>query len=107
MADLVKTSGGEIMSLHQIKNIEFHSREFDSQVTIGDFLTELLAKLWDEKDQFSGKRPFGNSSWEYDLYTALIENDIVEGKLDEWGDVEDLDKALADKIILDIILLDV
>jgi len=107
MSDLIKTTDGEIMSLHQIKNIEFHSYELDTQTTIGNFLIELLARLWVEKEEFSGKRPFGNSSWEYDLYIPLIENGIVIGKLDEFGYVEEIDQELADKIILDIILLDV
>jgi hypothetical protein len=107
MCDSIKKTDGEIISLRQIKDIEFHSQELDSQVTIGDFLIELLATLWTEKDQFSGKRPFGNSSWEYDLYVALVENNIVKGKIDEWGDIEDIDISLANKIILDIILIDV
>ena len=105
MPDLIRKVDGEIVSLHQIKNIEFQSRELDdSFITIKDFLIELLAKLWDEKDQFSGKRAFGNSGWEYDLYIALIENGIINGKIDEWGDLEYVDVELADKIILDIIL---
>jgi hypothetical protein len=105
MSDLIKISGGEIMSLHQIKNIEFYSRELGGQVTIGKFLIELLTKLWSKKDQFSGKRPFGNSFWEYDLYIALIDNNIVKGRIDEWDDVESFDQSSADKIILDIIQL--
>lgn len=31
--------------------------------TIGEYLKKLLLTLWDEEDGFSGKRPFGNSSW--------------------------------------------
>jgi hypothetical protein len=103
----IKKTDGEIISLRQIKDIEFHSQELDSQITIGDFLIELLATLWTKKDQFSGKRPFGKSSWEYDLYSALVENNIVKGKFDELGYIEDVDISLADKIILDIILIDV
>jgi len=107
MGDLIKNTEGEIMSLSQIRDIEFYSGELDdSHVTIGDFLVELLARLWDEKDEFSGKRPFGNSGWEYDLYTPLVENGIVEGEFDEDGDLVDFDQVLADKIILDIILID-
>jgi hypothetical protein len=29
--------------------------------------------LWDEEDSFSGKRPFGNSGWKWDVYTAFLE----------------------------------
>jgi len=106
MGKVLTNSEGEIISLSQIKDIEFSSYEMDSDVTIGDFLTELLATLWSEKDEFSGKHPFGNSGWEYDLYRPLIEHGIIEGSFDEYGDFEDFDQRLADKIILDIILLD-
>lgn len=40
--------------------------------TVHYYLYKLLFTLWDDKDSFSGKRPFGNSCWEYDLYQALI-----------------------------------
>lgn len=44
--------------------------------TVGAFLIALLEKLWDEGEAFSGKRPFGNSGWEYDLRLAV--SGIVE-----------------------------
>ncbi len=107
MADLIKTTEGEIMSLSQIKDIEFQSAQLDdSQLTIGDFLVEMLACLWVEKAEFSSKRVFGSSDWEYDLYEALVENGVIKGELDEDGDLINFDQVLADKIILDIILLD-
>ncbi len=35
--------------------------------TVKKYLIELLAQLWYEEEGFSGKRPFGNSSWQYEL----------------------------------------
>ena len=50
--------------------------------TIRDYLMALLLTLWNEADGFSGKRPFGNSDWEWDLYYPLIEAGIVAGKFE-------------------------
>lgn len=51
--------------------------------TVGDYLRALLACVWKEGESFSGKRPFGNSSWEVDVYTALARAGLVEGERDE------------------------
>lgn len=53
--------------------------------TIGGYLVELLATLWGSGEGFSGKRPFGNSGWEYDLYLPLIKAGLVRGTIDEDG----------------------
>jgi len=72
-------------------------------VTVRDYLKALLTELWIEEEGFSGKRPFGNSGWQYDVYTALIKSDMVEGTLDEDGYIEDCDSEEADKLILEAI----
>ena len=55
---------------------------FDSDagenITVRDYLRILLLTLWDEGEGFSGKRPFGNSGWEYELYDALMEAGYVQ-----------------------------
>lgn len=68
--------------------------------TIGAYLIELLKTLWIEQQNFSGKRPFGNGGWDYDLYTVLIRNGIIEGKLDEWGYIETFDNEKGFEVIL-------
>jgi hypothetical protein len=45
--------------------------EDGSTATIRTYLVELLAALWDQGEQFSGKRPLRDSGWEYDLLRAL------------------------------------
>ena len=64
---------------------------FDSdagkQLTVREYFRELLLKLWDEKEGFSGKRPFGNSGWEYEVHCALAKAGFVD--LGEWD--EDLE----------------
>jgi hypothetical protein len=68
--------------------------------TVRGYLVALLTTLWEEEEGFSGKRPFGNSGWQYDLYAPMIEAGIVGGEIDEDGYVERADAAAADKLIL-------
>ena len=108
MSFVEKSSGGEI-SLTEIKDLEFHPTGMKGVFTIGSYLVELLASLWNEKDSFNPKRPFGNSGWQYDIYIVLVDEGIVSGTIDEYGDLvvfESRDEIRANKIILDIILMD-
>jgi hypothetical protein len=67
--------------------------------TVRDYLRALLLTLWREEEGFSGKRPFGNSGWKYELYKPLIEDGFVEGKLDDCGCVEEVNEREADALI--------
>lgn len=67
--------------------------------TIREYLAKLLAELWQELEGFSGKRPFGNSSWEYELYKPLIKAGLVDGELDEDGGIDRVDHGHADLLI--------
>lgn len=67
--------------------------------TVHEYLIMLLATLWREQDDFSSKRPFGNSDWPFDLYRALMEADLITGTFDEWGGIEQVDGAGADRLI--------
>jgi len=52
--------------------------------TVGHYLAKLVMKVWCEGECFNGKRPFGNSGWQWDLHEALIDDGLVEG-----GDEDD------------------
>ena len=67
--------------------------------TVRSYLKALLSKLWKDRECFSGKRPFGNSAWNYDLYTALVTAGAVAGELDCDGGIDSVDDAEADKLI--------
>lgn len=78
--------------------------EFEDK-TVRDYLRELLMTLWNEQEGFSGKRPFGNSGWEYDLYTPLIKAGFIEGKLDSNGCVDTItNSTVAHAFVSDLIL---
>lgn len=55
---------------------------------------------WIEGENFSGKRPFGNSCWECDVEFALVQANIIEGEIDEDGYLERCDSVAANQIIL-------
>ncbi len=38
-----------------------------------------------EGEGFSGKRPFGNSCWESDLYWPLAKADVIEGGTENYN----------------------
>ena len=45
--------------------------------TIREYLVALLAAVWEREESFSGKRPFGNSSWKYEVYAALGAGGVI------------------------------
>jgi hypothetical protein len=45
--------------------------------TIRDYLKAIVYEVWDRGEGFSGKRPFGNSGWERDLYEPLVTAGLV------------------------------
>lgn len=68
----------------QVLAVELEPTSDFGAVTIREALFMLLAKVWEEEADFSGKRPFGNSSWQYDFSEALINANIVgEGEDDD------------------------
>lgn len=68
------------------------------EVTFREYFHKLLQKLWVENEGFSGKRPFGDSGWSWDLFRGLVANGLVAGSFDEFGDV-DLDIVEASVLI--------
>lgn len=89
---MVKLEPREILDLPMIHN--------DANAkTIGDYLVKLLAVVWDENEGFSGKRPFGNSGWEQELYIALAHGGALEATFDEDGYLDEYDSRAADALI--------
>ena len=92
---------------HSILDIPLIEHTDTNSKTIGDYLRNLLLTLWIEKESFNGKRPFGNSGWEYDIYKSLIVAGVVKGVIDEDGCIDefsDSEEDEADKIIRSLII---
>lgn len=90
------------MHLHPILDIVMPDNDAGAE-TIRVYLKELLLTLWWEGESFSGKRPFGNSGWEWDLYGALVNAGKIEGSFDEYGCLTDFDRAAGYQLIVDAI----
>lgn len=84
--------------------LDYSFYDEDSDATsFADYLRKLLSTLWNEGEDFSGERPFGNSGWDWNLYRYLVLSGAVDGKLDEYGGLDSFDKATADEIIFAMI----
>ena len=91
------------MKTEDILNLKLNNSDFDEGLTIKGYFRDLLITLWKQGEGFSGKRPFGNSGWEYDVYKPLIAAGVIEGSLDEDGCIEECDNREADKFIIKLI----
>lgn len=87
------------MTSAEVLDLEFKCGDLRKTLTIREYLKELLRELWSEGEGFSGKRPFGNSGWQYDLYQALVANKAIEGSFDPDGYLEEFDRAAAREMI--------
>lgn len=87
----------------QLLDLKLDNPDFPENFTIRDYLRQLLTTLWVEKEGFSGKRPFGNSGWEYDLYKPLVAAGVVPGTLDEDGYICDVDEVQGSVVIHSLI----
>lgn len=96
------------MTNQEILELKFESTDLGKEISIKDFFKELLTTLFKEGECFSGKRPFGNSGWDYDLCVCLAKNGIINGRNqidpdypedEDW----DYDSAEEEKKILELI----
>jgi hypothetical protein len=93
------------MDNKEILKLKFKSTDLGKEITIKDFFKELLITLFKEGECFSGKRPFGNSGWDYDLCVCLVQNGVIEGSYFDNCSFTDweYDSAAAESKILDLI----
>lgn len=67
--------------------------------SVRGYLVELLAAVWREQEGFSGKRPFGNSSWDWEPMGALVKAGLLNGAIDQDGYVDDVDDQRGHELI--------
>jgi hypothetical protein len=68
------------MTPQQILDLPMQKNDANA-VNVRGYLKSLLSELWKEEESFSGKRPFGNSGWQHDVWAALIKGGALPGKL--------------------------
>jgi hypothetical protein len=67
--------------------------------TVRGYLIELLRVLWREEEGFSGKHPFGNSGWAYDVYEPMVRAGWVQGTFYDDEGLETVDTRAADALM--------
>lgn len=67
--------------------------------TVRGYLGALLAELWRWGEEFNGKRPFGNSGWDHELFAALAKHGHITGTFDEDGYLDDVDTDAGHRLI--------
>lgn len=91
--------------MKEILDLEMTRNDIQAK-TVKDYLKALLIGVWEEEEDFSGKRPFGNSGWKISIYRTLAKHGIIAGKLDNDGNVTSVDfdeYDKADKLISEAI----
>lgn len=93
------------MTNKEILELKFESTDLERTISIRDFFKELLTTLFKKGECFSGKRPFGNSGWDYDLCVCLAKKGVIDGKCSKYEDFDDwdYDSKEADSKILELI----
>lgn len=90
--------------LKEALEVRFDSDAGDD-LSVREWLCDLLLTVWNEGESFSGKRPWGNSGWEYDIYTPLVKAGFIDGTVDEDGFADVKDVNLAAAFVSDLIFL--
>ncbi len=80
------------------------SSDAGSDLSVREYLRMLLMGVWDEGECFNGKRPFGNSGWESDIYDPLVKAGFIDGTINQHGYAVLDDKKRAHAFVQDLIL---
>jgi len=67
------------MTGKEILELEIRNDDTERVSTIREYLKELVALVITEEEGFSGKKPWGNSDWQYSLGAALVRAGAIEG----------------------------
>lgn len=92
------------MELNEILALTTLRRDLNEEITLRQYFYDLMSTLWCEQDGFDGKRPFGNSGWDYEIYKPLVQAGLVKGRIDVDGYIAELDDAEANEFVLTKIL---
>ncbi len=68
--------------------------------TVREYFLAIAKKVWEDGEGFSGKRPFGNSGWNYDIYGALVSADLISGTFDGDGYLEECDTQAGYELVM-------
>jgi len=91
MAD-INNNGGNVPTNQEVLDCPMDPARNDAKATsVRDYLKKLLTLVWQEGEGFDGKRPFGNSGWEYEVFSALGKAGIIDATFATEGWMDDCD----------------
>lgn len=93
----------QVFNCPMVENPNYPGELPNDAPTVGVFLTTLLEQLWKNRASFDSKRPYRDSEWELDVYSALGKAGLVECTFDENGYIEEVDTKLADELVTEVI----
>lgn len=82
-----------------ILDVMMETADFSEPLTIRAYFRRMVLAIWREGEGFSGKRPFGNSGWHYDVYAALVKSGHIRGAFDEHGCLDRCDHQTGDRLV--------
>lgn len=68
-------------SLDEILDFAYRFEDAEAN-SLREYFQNLLFQLWLKGEGFSGKRPFGNSGWKYDIAQCLVAQNVLVGFTD-------------------------
>ena len=86
------------MRTRDVLNLEFQDPEYPKRTyTVREYFKAQLRALWTEQDTFSGKRPLGNSGWDWVFAVPFAKAGLItvtwEDESQGWIDnIEDEDE---------------
>ena len=91
------------MELKAICDLVVLTDDVPKGTTIREYFKLIAFEVWTEGEGFSGKRPFGNSGWQTDIYATLVKYGVIDGHFDSEGYIEEYDDEAGSDIIEDLI----
>lgn len=83
------------INVQEIKSCPMDPETNDAGASaVGEYLIKVLETVWTDENA-SGKRVFGNSFWQHEVYGALARQGLIIGSFDDEGYLESLDKPMA------------
>jgi hypothetical protein len=67
--------------------------------TVRVYLIRLLRAVWHDEEGFDGKRPFGNSGWQDEIYAELVRAGYLDGAFDG-NELISYDQEDAEKLVM-------
>ena len=83
---------------HQVLAVPMNDDD-SGATTIREYLVALARVMWEHGEGANGKRPFGNSGWQWDVYAALAKAGLITATFDEGGGLDDADTEKGDALI--------